>query len=207
MGKRLFHPMYKLSCLRKALRGNLMSHVHRGPVDFLYIYTDTLSETLTPNKLLYGRDINTENVEIMDDELIGVERSSEKLQTMRKHVERFWKMWRDEYLLELRERDVKTKARGSAQPSKGDVVVIKDEKLKRSEWRIGQIDKVIKSKDGKIRSAEVNVMSNGKRSKLTRPVNKLYPVEFTEETTDVEEPVITFVNDDAIPAHLFSGVC
>ena len=99
-----------------------------------------------------------------------------------------------------------TRAKNSIDPNIDDVVLVHDEKLKRSEWKMGRIIKLLCSKDGKCRAAEVIVISNGKRlhwrdlltnyillnthcmvyqiimnKKVTleRPINKLYPLEYS----------------------------
>ena len=61
---------------------------------------------------------------------------------MLKHLEAFWKIWKNDYLLSLRERSkIKLKeARVKSQykPSVGDVTLIKDD-LPRGSWRMGRI--------------------------------------------------------------------
>ena len=79
-------------------------------------------------------------------------------------VEHFWRRWRNEYLTELREFNKFKKNKMNICPNVGDIVIIYDEKMKRSNWRLGRIDKLIISADGKIRTAEVNVITNGKRN-------------------------------------------
>ena len=98
-----------------------------------------------------------------------------------------------------------------------DIVLIKDDKLKRSQWRIGRICKLIYSNDGLIRAAEVDVMTNDKVVKLKRPINRLYPVEFTKSDTngqnephknDENERAIRIVSDnDTYTFLIFGGVC
>ena len=46
--------------------------------------------------------------------------------------------------------------------SVGDVVIIHEDILKLCDWRIGKIVELVKSKDGKIRSAKVDVISKDK---------------------------------------------
>ena len=54
--------------------------------------------------------------------------------------------------------------------------------------------KLIKSKDGKIRSAKVDVISKDKIMTLKRPINKLFPVEFSTQK-NIE---LNFVNEKDI---------
>lgn len=102
------------------------------------------------------------------------------------HLKMFWSVWRDQYLLSLRER-FQTHLKGPRvkapiQPKIGDVVLIK-EPLPRGCWKLGRIKELIKSNDGEIRSARVLLPS---RKTLNRPIALLYPLECTpveEETS------------------------
>ena len=66
-----------------------------------------------------------------------------------KHLEKFWRVWRDDYLLNLRERsqtNLKSPRVQSASTAKvGHVVLIKDN-LPRGCWRIGRIDELVRSR-------------------------------------------------------------
>ena len=55
--------------------------------------------------------------------------------------------------------------------------------------------KLIKSKDGKIRSAKVDVISKDKIMTLKRPINNLFLVEFSTQK-NIE---LNFVNEKDIP--------
>ena len=97
-------------------------------------------------------------------------------------LNRFWNLWRNEYLLNLREKlpVVKKKSKNVPTPPKiGDVVLVK-EKLPCGHWRVGRIVKVIKGKTRR----KVMVAPN---KYLNRAVNMLYPIECPdcdEETSD-----------------------
>ncbi len=62
-------------------------------------------------------------------------------------------------------------------PKLGHVVLI-HENLPRGTWKFGKIVKLIVSNDGEVRSAEVLTKN---RNILTRPINKLYPLETTSD--------------------------
>ena len=98
-----------------------------------------------------------------------------------KILNQFWKTWRDNYLLNLRERtQVKMKEsriKSNFSPSIGDVVLIKDD-LPRGKWRIGKIHELIKSRDGEARSAKVLLPS---QKIMGRPLNLLFPLECPAE--------------------------
>ena len=87
------------------------------------------------------------------------------------------------------------KIRNVLHPSVGDVVIIHEDVLKRCDWRIGKIVELIKSKDGKIRSAKVDVISKNKIMTSKRPINKLFSAEFSNQK-NIE---LNFVNEKNIP--------
>lgn len=102
-----------------------------------------------------------------------------------KHLDSFWRIWRDDYLLSMRERSQrKLKERRTQSPfnaNVGDVVLVKDD-LPRGMWRIGRICELIESRDGHIRSAKVLLPS---KKIIGRPSCSLYPIE-CQETDDTD---------------------
>ncbi|XP_078334132.1 uncharacterized protein LOC144625796 [Crassostrea virginica] len=98
-----------------------------------------------------------------------------------KHLDAFWKAWRNDYLLSLRERMAYKLKEGRIQhnkePQVGDVVLVKDD-LPRGSWKIGRICELRTSQDGQIRSGRV-LLPNKKT--LNRPLNLLYPIECSKE--------------------------
>ena len=207
-------------CLRKMLLNTRLNYeemltvlreienvLNNRPLTF--VYNDDLVETLTPNKLLYGRNIET--VVTNQNESIEEVDVTKRITYVRNIVDHFWSRWRNEYLRELREYNKVKNSKNAINPSINDVVLIYDEKLKRSRWRMGRIKNLIVSRDGKIRAAQVNVISNGALSTLTRPINKLYPVEIhvnnevykdvniNNDYKNIEDGVqITFVDDKEV---------
>ena len=95
-------------------------------------------------------------------------------------INHFWNRWRTEYLNELRECHRHTAGRTS-QPvhvAVGEVVVVRDDTLPRSFWKLGRIQDVITGRDGVIRGAAVKVASRDRQfTLLWRPIQHLYPLE------------------------------
>ena len=102
-------------------------------------------------------------------------------------MEAFWKLWRDDYLLSLRERsqiNLKSpRAEAKEIPSKGDIVQIKASIPRRS-WKIGKIVELLPSSEGKVRAAKVLL---GSESTVNRPLNLLCPIEFESTANDTTE--------------------
>lgn len=70
---------------------------------------------------------------------------------------------------------------------KGDVGLVFDENLKRRFWKLGRIESLLVHRDQVARGARVRVMKKGNPVILNRPVQKLYPLELSEnDKTKVE---------------------
>ncbi|CAC5354913.1 unnamed protein product [Mytilus coruscus] len=148
----------------------------------VYIGDDINSNIiLTPAHFL---TLNPNEEDSTDPEYLPQISSAKKLlltwKTGQKHLTMFWKTWRDEYLLSLRERTANKLRSGRIQcktaPKVGDIVLIKDN-LPRGSWKIGRICQLVVSRDGQIRSGKV-MLPNKKT--LNRALNMLYPIECEE---------------------------
>ena len=103
-----------------------------------------------------------------------------------KTLRRFWRRWKREYLLELREHH-RTQAKGGIAYTleRGEIVTVYDEGHPRGLWRLGRIDDVILSSDGKVRGVYVKVMSkNGHTKIFRRPIQHIYPLEVRSNSTN-----------------------
>ena len=168
-----------------------------------YVYYDDQVEPLTPNKLLYGRNIYASNVD--DTETEGEQDVEKNLRHVRTVLQHFWNKWQFEYLTELREHNKNIKKVRYFVPNVGDVVLVYDNKLKRCLWKMGKVVKLIQSKDGIVRAADVHTITKtGRNVTLRRPINKLYPIELNKKddvSADVVEPVepgLTFIEDKEV---------
>ena len=93
------------------------------------------------------------------------------------HLDTVWGLWKNEYLLSLRERYEKylksPRVQSKIFPEKDQIVHVKD-KVPRGAWKMARIEELITSRDGGIRSAKVLLPSG---VTITRPLNLLYPLE------------------------------
>ena len=153
----------------------------------VYVGDDVNSTlTLTPAHFL-SQNQHT-GVPVLDTEGIGndpdfhVQLSShEKLldnwKRGQSHLNRFWEIWSNEYLLSLRERTQHHVKAGRIQSTfsahVGDVVLLRDN-LPRGVWKLGKIQELIPSQDGQIRTAKVLLPSH---KVLNRRINLLCPIE------------------------------
>ena len=136
----------------------------------IYVGDDIQSHiTLTPGHFLgLNPNIGIPNIDMDNDNEFNPNRNAadQLLQTWKKGLkllERFWQIWRNDYLLSLRERSQsrlkETRVKSPYSAATGDIVLIKDD-LPRGSWRVGRIAELLKSEDGEIRSARVTLPSN-----------------------------------------------
>ena len=135
-------------------------------------YEDDVEAVLTPNHLIFGRrieSVNVQRIDSLDDEFL--DRRVKHLEHMLNH---FWKIWRIEYVTSLRESHKSTTTKPEV-ISKDDIVLIYDDKQPRHMWKLGRVNELIRSKDGVVRAAKVLVGATG--ILVDRPISKLYPIE------------------------------
>lgn len=105
---------------------------------------------------------------------------SKRTQYMDRMLTHFWKRWKSEYLLELRQsHSRKLKASGQQTISEGDIVIVEVERVRRPFWKLGIVEQVIPGRDGHVRGALVKVGNTDRSSNklLCRPIQHLYPLE------------------------------
>ena len=117
----------------------------------------------------------------MEDE--DYDPSSDNLTKRMKHLNvvlnHFWKHWKSEYLLSLREVHRECSTNSSVAPiNTGDIVILQEDKP-RAMWRLAKVKELITGRDGKVRAAILTVPANDGQSTITlqRPVQVLYPLE------------------------------
>lgn len=122
-------------------------------------------QALTPGHFLINgplivpppfRHVNEENLE---GRKLWIERQ--------KMLEHFWQRWKNEYLTTLQER--KKWRREKENVKIGQLVLIRDENLPPTQWRLGRIAELLPGRDDLIR----NVMIKTTRGTFKRPVQKI----------------------------------
>ncbi|KIH68993.1 hypothetical protein ANCDUO_00673 [Ancylostoma duodenale] len=110
-------------------------------------------------------------------------------------TERFWKIWREEYITALREQHTRYLASnyGTPKPPRsGAVVLIADPNLPRNTWKMGRVVATTADKDGVTREVEIVLPS---RRKTRRPVNLLVSLEIDNGKEEVDELQEHFIPD------------
>ena len=171
----------------------------------IYVDNDLENEIITPAHFLSlnpktGTPV-LQNIDEDDDQIdpdyqnIDKSTAQKLLDTWKKgnrHLEQFWKVWKDQYLLNLRERNQKFNKHPRIQSEReakvGDVVQVK-EPTPRGTWKIGRIVEMIRSQDGEERAARI-LMPN--KNVLQRSITHLYPLECHEDeqqsSNEIKQP-------------------
>ncbi|XP_028416132.1 uncharacterized protein LOC114539721 [Dendronephthya gigantea] len=141
-----------------------------------YAYDEVGSEPLTPSHLLVGRRLKS-----MPDGVVGEESDEEycskRFRYLCRKKQHFWNRWRKEYLTDLREFHRGNQEDSKRVVKKGDVVVVFEDNVRRGNWKTAVVEELIVGRDEMIRGARVRLIRNGKEVILSRPVQKLYPIE------------------------------
>ena len=168
--------------------------LNNRPLTYQY---EEIGDILTPNHLLFGRSLTAA---CCGEDVVVIENLSKRERHLKLIINRFWNLWKTQYLRELREYNQRKNNCKYGEVSIGDIVIIDDPKLKRIKWKIGKIAEVHRSKDDKVRTAIVDIISDtGKRGQLRRPINKLYCIEKTMSIINDETVPVTFVDEKAVP--------
>ena len=156
-----------------------------------YLSSDDLEEPLTPSHLLSGRRLmNLPDHLCPEPEEFEADSSllTRRHRYLNRILTRFWKRWRGEYLLELR--DSHRYHHGSTridQLAVGNVVLIHDDTLPRGFWKVGVIEELLPGRDGLVRGATLRVVSKGRTSRMRRPLQRLYPLEVESSNSSKEQ--------------------
>ena len=132
---------------------------------------------LCPNDLLMGRS-TPETPQGPFQEKCSL---NHRLQFIQQVVDSFWKKWSREVFPNLVLEPKWHTERRNLQP--GDVVKLQDSNLVRGKWRLGVVNKVLDSKDGRVRNVEVRYKNDQTNVLVKRPVQRLIvivPVEGTD---------------------------
>ena len=150
-----------------------------------YVSSKDTKEPLTSSHILYGRSLLSRPSITDDEEDPEWQITRNDLTRRQAHmgnlIEHFWKRWKHEYLLELRESHrLKSRGNSSRTVSVGNVVVVHDDTA-RATWRLGQIEEFLRGEDNQARGAKIRITNQGmKPSILKRPVQKLITLEIND---------------------------
>ena len=194
-------------CLKKIIGSSLLSYEELATVlaevetvinnrPLTYLEENDVETCVTPSHLHFGRRImHTEHHDSMNynptrDEIT---KRSKQLSNV---INGFWKRWKREYLLELRQHHKMNSRAASNVPSLGDVVLIEDDSQKRNRWKIGRIIELVEGRDGIIRGAKLRTTKpEGGVTTLFRPLQRLFPLEIGSKNEDREDDTTNVTKD------------
>jgi len=116
--------------------------------------------------------------DVPETELLTVGTLTKRKQNLKKLLEGLNGRFRKEYLAQLVQRGKEQKIR---EFRVGEVVLIERDNQKRIFWPMGRILELIPGKDGRIRVAKLKT----KNGVLTRPLQRLFPLEVVPETLEM----------------------
>ena len=154
------------------------SIINGRPLTYIFDDSEGISYPLTPAHFLYGRRLVT-SPSATHFEIISTNRSlTRRAKNQRYLLSQFVNRWKKDYLLNLREfRVVKLKGQGCC-VKVGDIVLLKDENVRRVFWKLAKIVELLRGKDNIARAALINVaVDNGPPKILKRSIKQLIPIE------------------------------
>ena len=122
-------------------------------------------EPLTPNHFLLGRSSAKPLASVNYDIRSAPRQKWKQVQSM---SNQFWDRWSKEYLVTLTKRS-KWQTTTSSTPKDGDMVMVLEKNLVRSQWTLGRIKQTFKSSDGEVRKVDVTT----KDGSYIRPLSKI----------------------------------
>ena len=154
-----------------------------------YLSEEEYQESLTPNHLIYGRDIVND---ICSSEIEEI-KDAEQLRGVRKYCllvsNHFKRRFYNEYLNALQERHLyqHNTSKSETDVLLGDVVLIKEVVRPRIMWRKGRIVDYIEGRDEKIRGVKLVIInSKSEKVQLSRPLQLIIPLEIiSSKTSDI----------------------
>ena len=147
---------------------------------------DPNNNILTPNHLIYGRNIHEKCTDSGDFCEITHDEATSRLQHIIIIMKQFFKRFEIDYIQSLQERYFYTnnkKYENKSSASVGDIVLIKENNIPRMKWRKGKIIKLIHGKDGLVRGVEICIYQRelNKTTTIKRPVQLIVPFEIMDQ--------------------------
>ena len=150
-----------------------------------YEYNNPEGEVLTPAHLIYGRRLQS-LPEVTEEEDESESTCTRRYKYLNQKLEHFWKRWQREYLTDLRESHRMQGSSNRKSPKVGDLVTVYNEGTKRGSWKLAVVERLIAGKDEEVRGAIVRVITKGKQVRMSRPVQRLFPLEV--RAASLEDP-------------------
>ena len=166
--------------------------VNARPLTYVYDDNEGVSYPLTPSHLVNGRNLNRLPNDAYFEICNTYESLSKRAKYNRRLLNNFTSVWKNEYLLGLLEA---YRPKGKSNPSQNpninvnDIVIIRNEQVKRAFWNIGKVIGLLNGSDGSTRAARVEVSSDKGKKVLQRSLKHLVPLEICSEVNQRSQVV------------------
>ena len=143
------------------------SAIHQNSRPLTYLSSDELEEPLTPAHLLTGRRLLTlpdaiYSEDVHEDYEVTPALLTRRLTYLNNLLNKFWRQWQSEYLLELREAHrYGRKTANTEAVNVGDVVLVHEDGKPHAFWKLARVMDLIVGRDGQTRGAILKVASSG----------------------------------------------
>ena len=166
--------------------------VNARPLTYVYDDNEGVSYPLTPSHLVNGRNLNRLPNDAYFEICNTYESLSKRAKYNRRLLNNFTSVWKNEYLLGLLEA---YRPKGKSNPSQNpninvnDIVIIRNEQVKRAFWNIGKVIGLLNGSDGSTRAARVEVSSDKGKKVLQRSLKHLVPLEICSKVNQRSQVV------------------
>ena len=162
---------------------------------------EEVDDALTPSHMVIGRRLLSKHCFANNCSDVASHVSlNARYEYLRKIIDHYWNRFSKEYLSELHQHHLYSRKENYDEKCRlllGDVVLIKDDKLKRNFWKKGYVEKLICGEDKKVRGAVLKVVNKkGDIGWIKRPIQRIVPLEVQKE--DVSKSILDVGVDQSI---------
>ncbi len=162
------------------------STINNRPITYVYDDQNGVSYALSPSDMIYGRRIPPTSNDSHCDIVSTYNTLTKRVKHHFRLLTNFTNSWKREYLLSLREFNLRQRASKTSDlnPAVGDIIILKDEKSARCYWKLAKVVELFNGRDGLCRAANIQVLSTAGAKKPTlvrRPIQQLVPIEVKAE--------------------------
>ena len=150
--------------------------------------SDENIEAVTPYHLLHGRNLASRGNEIVKKycNKSNCDELGNRTKYLQVIIQQYWNRFYQEYTVALREKMLHdTTERNHSKIHVGDVVIIKDDKMKSTHWKHGKITELLHGRDNVVRGVKLQTSSpSGRIVQISRSVHKIIPLEISPNCTE-----------------------
>lgn len=172
--------------------------VNLRPLSF--ISTEDTEVPITPSHLIVGIRLMSlpdgPYNEDLEDDFVEHSTLTKRLIHLNKILQHFWRRWKAEYLLELRNSHRQQPGKGvNRMIHVGDIVIVQDSDHPRGLWRLAHVEELIVGQDGIVKEALVRVHSADSHfTHLQHLIQALYPLEVYDSSQECSQKLLVMIS-------------